>query len=537
LINPLGGGVGIGTLDPTGDLEVHGPGQATFTTFNQAGALGGTIALRDDDGSSGSGGAVMFGTNAGFHAAIKANLVDGSNNTAGDLSFYTRSATTDSTMGAAMTIRNNKNVGIGTTNPDYKLKIEQGHGNNSNGLFISNTNYGSMQGLNISMVNSGSGNFRTYAAIQTYRSGVATAATDLALNPTAGNVGIGTTNPAAFLHVFRSDHGLSARIGGYDGVLDIGTLPTTYGAETVYLRTKIDGGTGYVGERQVLALQPDAGSRVGIGDTQPFCKLSIGSGGSSSLASGSTLRSYFGAADTDLLHDTGTGAGVDVYARGWVGTNSGFIATNSTTFSDERIKKNIVDADDVECLNILRQLKPKKYNYIDTVQRGETPVWGFIAQEVEQVLSYSTHKFRECIPNIYELANVSESNVITFTNFNTSNLEENSNIIQVRTITDDMRFVTHMEVIDEHSIRVKEDLTDYIGVFDEEGNVVDGNKLFIYGQRKEDVRGLKKDAIWTVATAALQEVDRQQQAEKAKVTTLETQVTNLLGRVQALESA
>jgi len=556
LINPLGGGVGIGTLTPTSDLEVHGPGQATFLTFNQAGSLGGTIALRDDDGASGSGGAVMFGTHNGFHAAIKANLVDGANNTAGDLTFYTRSGSADSTMTHAMTIRNNNNVGIGITNPTVKLQVGSSIETAPQYLWIRGDRIneaGDISGIhfynsvragdrgNSRIINSrGTDNYAS--ALQFWTNpGTNIPATQKMVIDQNGYVGIGTATPAAQLHVFRNisptAHGVSARIGGYDGVLDIGTLPTTYGAETVYLQTKIDGGTGYVGERQVLALQMEAGGRVGIGDTQPFCKLSVGSNGSGGLATGSTLRSYFGAADTSLLHDTGTGSGVDVYVQGWVGSNNGFIASNSTTFSDERIKKNIVDADDVECLNILRQLKPKKYNYIDTVQRGETPVWGFIAQEVEQVLSYSTHKFRECIPNIYELANVSESNVITFTNFNTSNLEENSNIIQVRTITDDMRFVTHMEVIDEHSIRVKEDLTDYIGVFDEEGNVVDGNKLFIYGQRKEDVRGLKKDAIWTVATAALQEVDRQQQAEKAKVTTLETQVTNLLGRVQALESA
>jgi hypothetical protein len=48
---------------------------------------------------------------------------------------------------------------------------------------------------------------------------------------------------------------------------------------------------------------------------------------------------------------------------------------------------------------------------------------------------------------------------------------------------------------------------------------------------------LKKDAIWTVATSALQEVDRQLQVEKAKVTTLETQLTSVLARLDALESA
>jgi hypothetical protein len=43
--------------------------------------------------------------------------------------------------------------------------------------------------------------------------------------------------------------------------------------------------------------------------------------------------------------------------------------------------------------------------------------------------------------------------------------------------------------------------------------------------------------IWTVATAALQEVDRQLQAEKAKVATLETQLASVLARLDALESA
>ena len=48
---------------------------------------------------------------------------------------------------------------------------------------------------------------------------------------------------------------------------------------------------------------------------------------------------------------------------------------------------------------------------------------------------------------------------------------------------------------------------------------------------------LQKDAIWTVATSALQELDRQLQAEKTKVATLETQLTSVLARLDALENA
>ena len=137
------------------------------------------------------------------------------------------------------------------------------------------------------------------------------------------------------------------------------------------------------------------------------------------------------------------------------------------------------------------------------------------------------------------MANVSSSNVITFTDFNTTNLESNATtLIRTVGIDGEDRDIHLAEVIDEHTIRVEEDLTEWIGSVDETGNVVaGGNQLFICGQQVDDFVFLKKDAIWTVATAALQEVDRQLQAEKAKNESLETQVSDLLASVTALENA
>jgi len=66
---------------------------------------------------------------------------------------------------------------------------------------------------------------------------------------------------------------------------------------------------------------------------------------------------------------------------------------------------------------------------------------------------------------------------------------------------------------------------------------------FVYGQEVTNFNTLNKEAIWTVATAALQEVDRQLQAEKAKVVSLETtlssmssMMTSMLARLEALEN-
>ena len=188
-------------------------------------------------------------------------------------------------------------------------------------------------------------------------------------------------------------------------------------------------------------------------------------------------------------------------------------------------------------METLRLLKPKKYQYVDGVERGEEPVWGFVAQEVRNTLPHATELRKDVLPNIYELANVSSSNVITFINFNTSNLESNaSTLIRTKGIDGQDHDIHLVEVIDEHTIRVEEDLTEWTGSVDETGNVVAGNQLFIYGQEINDFVFLKKEAIFTVATAALQEVDRQLQAEKAKVATLETQLTSVLARLDALQS-
>ncbi len=77
-----------------------------------------------------------------------------------------------------------------------------------------------------------------------------------------------------------------------------------------------------------------------------------------------------------------------------------------------------------------------------------------------------------------------------------------------------------------------EDTTGYTEVIEDytqTKTIYPGNKIFVFGQKVNDFLTLNKAAIWTVATAALQEVDRQLQAEKAKV-------ADLLARVTALEN-
>jgi hypothetical protein len=202
----------------------------------------------------------------------------------------------------------------------------------------------------------------------------------------------------------------------------------------------------------------------------------------------------------------------DLLSGGLLGSYGGTISA-----SDRRIKKEIVDIEDGLALERLRLLKPKQYQYVDEFKRGTEPVWGFIAQEVRETLPYATKLRTECLPNIYEVANVSASNVITLTNFDTSTLESNAMVLKVYDTENKEHLVNIAEVIDGHSVRVNEDLTEW----------TEDDKIFVYGQQVQDFVMLQKEAIFTIATSALQEVDRQLQAEKDKVASLEARISAL----------
>jgi len=268
-----------------------------------------------------------------------------------------------------------------------------------------------------------------------------------------------------------------------------------------------------------------ANCNFGIGTTAPGKKLDVN--GTCDIAN--MLRVYGGVQvfGTELAYYNFAQPDNDYF------TNGGSIQNDSPTLnfglyvqytiraqgivvlSDERIKSNVVDINDTTALDQIRLLKPKYYEYKDKVKRGSSSVIRFIAQEVKEVLPRAVSLGDGEIPNIYEIATISSSNTVTFTNFNTSNLE-GTNCTLIGYLAEDKQKEIHItEVIDDHTVRVEEDLSEW------------GEQLFFWGQKVGDFHHLNKDYIFTVTTAALQEVDRQLQAERSRYDSLEARISAL----------
>ena len=207
-----------------------------------------------------------------------------------------------------------------------------------------------------------------------------------------------------------------------------------------------------------------------------------------------------------------------------------FASRDDRLISDERIKTNIQTIDDASALDKLRLLNPCTYEYIDKKTMGPYNVEGFIAQEVKEVLPYAVEEMETSIPNIFQEGSyerdASGNKVLIINDYDTANLDVDAsgNIHPLLLYKADGTKVidgTVAEVVSSTSLKLN--------------TAEEPQDFFVYGQYVKDFNVLKKDHIFTVATAALQELDRQLQAEKLKKATLETQVADLRARVNVLK--
>ena len=263
------------------------------------------------------------------------------------------------------------------------------------------------------------------------------------------------------------------------------------------------GGTD-LGQIPQTAMTIDAGN-VGIGTITPAVPLEVNTSSSITV---SNFR-YFNSSTSSSTVSTSQSQATSIKTSNNILTNTAFVAT-----SDKRIKNNILDISDNEALKTFRKLQPKTYEYVDKIRKGNHRVFGFIAQEVREIIPNSVSIVTDIVPDYY--------NKVSFdTSGDTLILEPEepydiSNGTKIRVYIQDTSGIIHTV---EKSVSISE----YISLSNT--NEYDISDVFLYGKEVDDFHTLNKDAIWTVATAALQEVDRTVEKLRKKDHTIRGMIT------------
>jgi len=191
-------------------------------------------------------------------------------------------------------------------------------------------------------------------------------------------------------------------------------------------------------------------------------------------------------------------------------TNLGVI-----TSSDERIKTNLYDIDDFLALNKILTIKPKLYNYIDkTISTSN--VYGFIAQQVKEVIPNAVTLHSRAIPNIYTIAYV-DNNIISFTindNIIISDLYKSKKILLIA--EDGKQY-------DEFILNISQK-DNIISI--ELNNIIQYNSVFIYGTYINDFHTIDKSYIYTLNVCALQDLHKRYTKMKSDMSDIKYLITN-----------
>lgn len=188
--------------------------------------------------------------------------------------------------------------------------------------------------------------------------------------------------------------------------------------------------------------------------------------------------------------------------------------------SDVRVKRNIYPVNSDEALNAIRNLKPKRYEYIDTRLSNFTTHIGFIAQEAKLCIPESVCTKKDFIPNIYSMAKLTtismDSMLLTsiqhpIAKLIKSELNKQKDTVNEQTMSiknvklkmfnrsKECFYVCCIESIDDYNIMIQPD-SNY------ERQIV-SNDYFVYGQEIDDYHYINNNTVFSTLISAFQALD------------------------------
>ena len=141
--------------------------------------------------------------------------------------------------------------------------------------------------------------------------------------------------------------------------------------------------------------------------------------------------------------------------------------------------------------------------------KGTVSKYGYLAQEVENVLPYVVHKNQAYIPNFFENIHIENQHKIILDEKTTESLAIGTNV-QFYDIENEIHFRQVHEIVDEKTFIITEPFP------------LDQGTLFLYGQEVHDYRSIDTDQINTILLSALQGTDKTLEKQKDRLEKLKT---------------
>ena len=173
--------------------------------------------------------------------------------------------------------------------------------------------------------------------------------------------------------------------------------------------------------------------------------------------------------------------------------------------SDNRIKKDIQDIDYGSALQMILAVEPKTYKYVDE-ERGVSRIYGFIAQQIRNVIPEATEIHKDFLPNIMKEAICNKNRVyLDLTEYTDLPLNEDDRRINIRFKSGGGDNFNIIEVNKEYFV-IEKKITNIYG--DCKKIICPDGEVFVYGYEVKDFHKLTKDYIFTLNVSATQELHR-----------------------------
>ena len=385
-----------------------------------------------------------------------------------------------------MRIKDNGYIGIGDTNCAGKLTIKSAYDNTNDGIIINATDDGTanekyMMKIYPYVVGSGQVGYRFRV-----------------INSPSGN----TTDAISIDHTGRTyfNNEVNMKVNLWNR--------SSEGQNRLYF---MNGGRTYFGTGDGYTWESSGGAAIAqLTNSGNFglpysgsTKLSVQS---TTYTISSAYYAYFNASSGFNTNTFTYFSDVCAFFGSTIWVNSWIVSS-----SDERIKKEIEDINDDYALQKILAIQPKTYKYRDEVSKGNKRVYGFIAQQIKEVLPDAVKDDnKEIIPNIYKFYTISNDIITT-----------NENLRDKLKVGDKIQYFLEKSK-EMRELAIILEITDsYIKI---DKSYESNEKIFIYGSEVSDFHSISKEYIFTLNVCATQELYRIIQQQSSIINDLKNRI-------------